>query len=84
MTPAVETVMFEVVGFDEVCGLNWKVFSGDAGFERVLDFVVLCVVDFEVSFSFVVIPIGLLGEEDREEDCDLVLVEGSLKDCGNE
>ena len=84
MMPAVETVTFEVVGFDEVCGLNWKVFSGDAGFKRVLDFVVLCVVDFKVSFSFAVIPIGMLGEEDREEDCDLALVEGSLEDCGNE
>lgn len=45
-------------------------FRGDAGFEWGLDLVVevLCVVDLVVSLSFAIDPIGLLGEEDREDD----------------
>jgi len=60
------------------------VLKGDAGFVRVWDFVALCVVGFTVSLSLVMVPIGLLGDEDREDDCDLDLAEGSLEDRGNE
>lgn len=61
-------------------------FRGDAGLARGLDLVVevLCVVDLVVSLSFVIDPVGLLGEEDREDDWDFDFTVGSLDERGNE
>lgn len=68
MPPEVVTVMFDVVGFAD-CEPNWKVFRGDAGLARGLDLVgTASVVGFVILESLAFGPVGLLGEEDREED----------------